>query len=88
MNITSSRCQRPGCSFARRTAANKDGTMRRRRGCSPVCEIWLSKARRTAASSGPEAEAKARALLRLSDLLDARTYATELVPEFFETLDA
>lgn len=88
MNSTTSRCHRPGCGFNRRIAVNKEGKSRRRLGCSTVCEIWLSRARRIALSGGPEAESAARALLHLSALLDARTYAAQEVPEFFETLPA
>lgn len=82
------RCYRPGCTFVRWVAVSKDGKSRRRRGCSPVCEIWLTRAKRTAASDGPEAESAARVLLHLSALLDARSHATQIVPEFFDLLDA
>lgn len=76
-------CKRPGCRFERRYEQSSAGGYRRRTHCGGPCWVWCARARKVAASEGPQAEAEAAELLRLSALLDARKGPAGVVPGLY-----
>jgi hypothetical protein len=75
---TSSTCRRTGCRFARGQRRRANGSLTP--WCGAACYTWSARARR-ATRAGDVVEAAE--LLRLSDLLDARTNPREFVPGVF-----
>ncbi|MGX1472398.1 UNVERIFIED_CONTAM: hypothetical protein RKD50_001206 [Streptomyces canus] len=73
-------CRRPGCVRPRGERRRRGGRSGRTHWCSAACFVWTARAR--VASRDADVE-EAAELMRLAELLDARTNTREFVPGIF-----